>query len=306
MTQTPTLVKAFLACALLGFAFTISALAQPTRWKEYKSENGKFSVMLPGKPATRYRTGHVGDLMDVVYETFYRTKTNYRDPNRLKYEREWGVNYFDLPLIPPDADAVKRLLKRVSGKYVAIPVWEKSLTLNGYPALEYKLKAVDERDRADLNRDMIVRLILVRRRVYELLVVTQPKRAASSDVTKFFGSFKPVPLTDEEVVAAALAKREIPDLRKLIDRDELEPLAIKKVQAAYPPEAKAARVSGEVSVRVLISEEGLVTDAQIITGHKILLESALAAARLWVFKPIQFEGRPVKADGWIIVKFTAQ
>jgi TonB family protein len=222
--------------------------------------------------------------------------TNYQ-----KDAKAWSVDYFDLPAIPPDADAVKKLLERRRDSYTTKPRGEKSQTLNGYPTLEFK-EPIDDRDRVK-----VVRIILVKRRVYELWVVTQAQQVASEDVTKFFDSFKPVAMTDEEIVEAA--KASIADKEKAVPRKirvsggVLQDRAIKKVQPPYPSEAKAARVSGEVKIRLLISEEGNVIEAEAVEGPDILRESALAAARMWVFKPIELAGRPVKVEGILIFKF---
>ena len=58
MTQRLSSSRTITACALLSVAFTISAAAQSTRWKEYVSEKGKFSVLLPGDPTTDYMGLH--------------------------------------------------------------------------------------------------------------------------------------------------------------------------------------------------------------------------------------------------------
>jgi TonB family protein len=306
MTQKPTSGRTFLACILLSFAFTISAAAQSAEWKEYISEKGKFSVLLPGIPKTDYMRGYACSDREMVYKVIYHTAINLEDPNWPKYVKDWQVDYFDLPAIPPDAGAVKKVLEQVRDGYNARTWNQKSLIVNGYPALQFKLKAIDERDQADHNRDMVVRVILVKQRVYELSVATRPNRVASIEVTKFFGSFKPVPLTDEEVVAAARAVREDPELRMHVDSNALESKAVKKVQPEYPSEAKAAGISGEVTIAVLISEAGIVIKAQAVLGPDLLRESALAAARSWIFKPIECAGRPVKAEGAINFMFVPE
>jgi TonB family protein len=291
MTQRPALTGTLLACALLSVALTVSMFAQSTEWKEYASEKGKFSVLLPGDPDPGYRPGPADSGAVISYVTNYQ-----RDA------KAWSVDYFDLPATPPDAGAVKKLLERRRDSYAPRSGSEESLTLNGYPALEFK-SPIDDRDRVK-----IVRIILVKQRVYELWVVTQAKRVASEDVTKFFDSFKPTPLTDEEVVEAA--KTAIADKGKIVPRKlvvsggVLVERAIKKVQPLYPPEAKAAGVSGEVKIRILISEEGNVIEAEAREGPDLLRESALAAARLWVFKPIELSGRPVKVEGILTFNFS--
>ncbi len=82
--------------------------------------------------------------------------------------------------------------------------------------------------------------------------------------------------------------------------------AIKKVQPPYPPIAKAARASGAVQIQVTISEEGRVIEASPISGHPLLRDAALQAARQWVFKPTELSGVPVKVQGVLTFNFTLQ
>src|SRR5262245_51904489 len=215
MTQRPTLGRTFLACALLSFAFTVSVAAQPTEWKAHVSEKGKFSVLLPGAPETGYRVSDPNSGLEEVYE---------------KGAKTWKVYYFDLPEIPSNANAVKKVLKRRRGIIVIKPGSEKSLTMSGYPALEIKSPIYDR------GKVWIVRIVLVKQRVYELWVFTQAKQAASEEVTKFFDSFKPLPMTDEEIAAATRAAREKVAPRKLtVSGGVLQARAVKKVQPVYPP-----------------------------------------------------------------------
>jgi TonB family protein len=290
MTQRPTLGRTFFACALLSFAFTIYAAAQSAEWEEYNSEKGKFSVLMPGAPGTGYRLGPADSGAVMTYVTNYQ-----------KDAKAWSVDYFDLLAIPPDADAAKKLLERGRDRYTDNPRGEKSLTLNGHPALEF-YSPID-----DLDRVQIVRIILVKQRVYELWVVTQAKQAASEDVTKFFDSFKPKPLTDEEVIEAAKTaiadKEKAPPRKLIVSSGVLEATAIKKVQPLYPAEAKAAGVSGLVKIQILVSEKGSVIEAKTVEGHPLLRGSALDAARMWVFKPTEIEGIPVKVQGILLFKF---
>jgi protein TonB len=86
----------------------------------------------------------------------------------------------------------------------------------------------------------------------------------------------------------------------------LQGSALKRVQPQYPPIAKAARASGAVQVQVTISEEGRVIDAQVISGHPLLRDAALQAARQWMFKPTELSGVPVKVQGILTFNFTLQ
>src|SRR5262249_10269531 len=84
----------------------------------------------------------------------------------------------------------------------------------------------------------------------------------------------------------------------------LQEQAIKKVQRAYPADARAARVSGVIKVELLISEEGRVIEATAIDGPEQLREAALEAARQWVFKPVTLSGQAVRMAGVLPFKFT--
>src|SRR5262245_27812580 len=84
----------------------------------------------------------------------------------------------------------------------------------------------------------------------------------------------------------------------------LQGMAIKKVQPPYPPIAKAARASGAVQVQVTISETGEVIESSVISGHPLLRDAALQAARQWLFKPTELSGVPVKVQGILTFNFT--
>jgi len=84
----------------------------------------------------------------------------------------------------------------------------------------------------------------------------------------------------------------------------LQGKAIKKVQPPYPPIAKAARASGAVQVQVTIGETGEVIEATVISGHPLLRDAALQAARQWLFQPTELSGVPVKVQGILTFNFT--
>jgi TonB family protein len=84
----------------------------------------------------------------------------------------------------------------------------------------------------------------------------------------------------------------------------LQGKAIKKVQPPYPPIAKAARASGAVQVQVTISETGEVIEASVVSGHPLLRDAALQAARRWMFQPTELSAVPVKVQGILTFNFT--
>ncbi|HEX5709680.1 MAG TPA: TonB family protein, partial [Pyrinomonadaceae bacterium] len=72
----------------------------------------------------------------------------------------------------------------------------------------------------------------------------------------------------------------------------------------YPPIAKAASVSGAVSVEVTVDEGGAVVSATPTGGHPLLQAAAVEAARKAKFKPTLLSGQPVKTKGIITYNFT--
>jgi TonB family protein len=83
----------------------------------------------------------------------------------------------------------------------------------------------------------------------------------------------------------------------------LQGSATKRVEPAYPPLAKAARVSGSVVVEVTIDEEGNVFAARAISGHPLLKDAAVSAAKEWTFTQTVLTGVPVKVISTITFNF---
>lgn len=72
---------------------------------------------------------------------------------------------------------------------------------------------------------------------------------------------------------------------------------------AYPASAKLIRAAGEVSVQVLIDENGNVVSAKAVDGHPLLRGVSEKAALGAKFKPTLLSNQPVKVSGVIIYKF---
>lgn len=94
--------------------------------------------------------------------------------------------------------------------------------------------------------------------------------------------------------------------RKIISGGVLNGKAIVKPQPSYPPIAKAARASGTVTVQILLDEEGYVIAANAVSGHPLLQQAAVYAARQARFSPTLLEGQPVKVSGVITYNFVLQ
>jgi TonB family protein len=106
-------------------------------------------------------------------------------------------------------------------------------------------------------------------------------------------------------VFAQEPRGESPQTPKIIRKSGgvLQGSATKRAEPTYPPLAKAAQVSGSVVVEVTVDEEGTVIAARPISGHALLKDAAVSAARKWTFTPTTLQGVPVKVIGTITFNF---
>lgn len=74
----------------------------------------------------------------------------------------------------------------------------------------------------------------------------------------------------------------------------------------YPPAARAVRASGAVNVQVIVDENGNVISANAVSGHPLLRQSAVQAARSAKFTPTILGGKAVKISGVIVYNFVPE
>lgn len=81
-------------------------------------------------------------------------------------------------------------------------------------------------------------------------------------------------------------------------------LVLHKVQPAYPPLARQARIQGSVTLQAEISKDGSIQNLRLISGHPMLAPSAIEAVKQWKYKPYILNGEPVEVETTITVNFT--
>ena len=79
---------------------------------------------------------------------------------------------------------------------------------------------------------------------------------------------------------------------------------ITQTPPVYPPLARQARIQGGVVLHAIIDREGKVAQLEVVSGHPLLVQSALDAVKQWRYKPTQLNGEPVEVDTTIQVTFT--
>ncbi len=81
---------------------------------------------------------------------------------------------------------------------------------------------------------------------------------------------------------------------------------IHKVQPQYPETARLAGVEGIVLLQVLVSQDGVVSDIEILRGHPLLNEAAISAVRQWRYSPTLLNGSSIPTIATVTVNFVLQ
>jgi protein TonB len=82
--------------------------------------------------------------------------------------------------------------------------------------------------------------------------------------------------------------------------------AIYRPSPEYPPLAKMARIQGVVRLEAVISKDGTIQDLKMLSGHPLLVKSAMEAVQKWRYQPTLLNGEPVEVVTEIDVNFTLQ
>jgi len=72
----------------------------------------------------------------------------------------------------------------------------------------------------------------------------------------------------------------------------------------YPDVARLARIQGDVVIDAVIDTAGNVVQMKLISGHPLLVNSAMAALRQWKYKPTFLDEQPVSIELSVTIHFT--
>lgn len=79
---------------------------------------------------------------------------------------------------------------------------------------------------------------------------------------------------------------------------------VRRVQPEYPPTARMAHVQGQVVLSAIISKAGTIEKVQVLSGHPLLVQSAVEAVKQWRYRPYILNDEPVEVETQITVNFT--
>jgi len=95
-----------------------------------------------------------------------------------------------------------------------------------------------------------------------------------------------------------------PVIRTVRISSMLEGSLLHRVQPAYPPLARTARIQDPVVLAAVISKAGVIENLRVISGPPMLVKAALDAVSEWRYRPYILNNEPVEVETQITVNFT--
>ena len=164
-------MRRFAAVAVLCLA----ACSAELDWREFTSPEGRFAVMLPGRPARDSREVTLAGAKAPMHMTSVQVSG-----------MAFGVGYADLP---PGADAERviaegrdALVRNIGGRVTA----ERPIALDGARGIEFEAEGSAQGAIMRIS----ARIAVADDRFYQVVFVGRAERAAEVDPTLFPGSFR--------------------------------------------------------------------------------------------------------------------
>jgi TonB family protein len=101
-----------------------------------------------------------------------------------------------------------------------------------------------------------------------------------------------------------LALSNSPPMRVSIGGNVLAAKIVKKIQPAYPSDARQDHIEGTVALRVVIGTDGSVQEISPVSGPAALIQPAIDAVKQWRYQPILLNGKPVEVLTQVNIVFS--
>ncbi len=278
---------------------TKPASATGGEWQEFRSPDG-FSIKMPGVPdaSTKQATTIFGRSTQRLYALETPTAT-------------YLVSCFDMPARLDDEQSVRMILKVERDNLLVVNqklklLSERDVKINGLDARELLIK--------DNETIILSRIIIKGTRSYKLTLASSrkvvfKKGKPGADATDFNEAYQMLMKNFFDSFALFDVENDLPVVESkntngpiVVSSGVITGRSLKLPEPAYPAVAKSAGVEGIVGVEVVIDEQGKVIEAKAISGHPLLRDEAVKAARLALFTPVSLQGTPVKFTG--VINFT--
>ena len=89
----------------------------------------------------------------------------------------------------------------------------------------------------------------------------------------------------------------------VLDRRMASNLILSQMRPEYPPLAKLNYIQGKVRMEVVVTREGRVGEAHVVSGHPFLAVPALKAVRRWLYRPFISSSGPIEFMTVVEVNF---
>jgi TonB family protein len=113
------------------------------------------------------------------------------------------------------------------------------------------------------------------------------------------GALTASPLVSAVLTAASPGPRLLPPT----SRGVVPAALLRRVEPAYPQDAKSHGIQGSVVLRATITRKGTVEAVQVERGNPLLATAAMRAVREWRYKPQELDGQPVDTETIITINF---
>ena len=100
-----------------------------------------------------------------------------------------------------------------------------------------------------------------------------------------------------------LAQSETESSSAIVARGPARAIPLKRVEPAYPANAKAHGIQGLVRVNAIIDREGVPGHFKVVKGHRALIPAALEALKQWRYKPFVIDGKAVEVEASFDINF---
>jgi len=123
----------------------------------------------------------------------------------------------------------------------------------------------------------------------------------------------PRPADDQQEISALTDLVELSELGRFFDAFvwgaiRVEPAGqqrrlVHSIAPEYPDVARLAGIEGDVTLRILVSEDGTIGDITPLSGPPILARAAIRAVEHWRYAPVLVNGRPVGVVSTVTLAF---
>jgi TonB family protein len=213
-------------------------------------------------------------------------------------------------------DKIKALQSQIGGKALSVPF--SPAVLEGSRVSQIYIGGLSEQSRSDLMSRLQVHVgdtiaadtmekVRAEVRAFDEHLIVGTGKGQNGEVSLMItmpGSDSVSMSTGAAVAAPALPPPADGTKRITIGGNVQQRKLVSQPKPVYPPPAKQARIQGVVHLSALIGKEGNVINLAVISGHPLLIPSALDAVQQWVYHTTLLNGEPVEVVTQIDVNYT--